>query len=83
MLLVPADQLSEDALLGLLEEYASRDGTDYGEKEVDLAVKVQQLRTQLTRGDIVIVFDDFTQSVNILPLDSYNSTLNALKQAEE
>lgn len=35
-MMVPWDQLSAEALRGLIEEFVTRDGTDYGEVEVPL-----------------------------------------------
>ena len=54
---VPPGQLSPEALEGLLEEFASRDGTDYGEREVSLEEKRETLATLLKRGELVILFD--------------------------
>jgi uncharacterized protein YheU (UPF0270 family) len=48
---VPLDRLPSDVLVALLEEFASRDGTDYGERECSLEQKVGELRTQLAAGD--------------------------------
>jgi uncharacterized protein YheU (UPF0270 family) len=39
-LLIPPDQVSPRALQGMIEEFVTRDGTDYGERETDLAEKV-------------------------------------------
>ena len=50
--MVPLERLQADILNALLEEYASRDGTDYGERESTLADKVEQLRKQLRNGDL-------------------------------
>jgi uncharacterized protein YheU (UPF0270 family) len=58
--------LSPDTLQGLLEEYATRDGTDYGEVEVALSERVAQAMRQLRSGDIVIVFDALSESVSLL-----------------
>ncbi len=46
--------MSPHALRGLIEEFASRDGTDYGAKEVDLQAKVVQIERQLRGGEIGI-----------------------------
>ena len=40
-MIVPYDQISEDALQGLIEEFITRDGTDYGFEEVPLSTKVE------------------------------------------
>jgi uncharacterized protein YheU (UPF0270 family) len=65
-MIIPYQQISPDALQGLIEEFITREGTDYGEEEISLAQKVGQVERQLTRGDIVIVFDSATESVSIL-----------------
>jgi uncharacterized protein YheU (UPF0270 family) len=66
--IVPFDQLSPEALEGLLEAYVSREGTDYGHTvPLTLSEKVGQVRRQLKEGTAVIVFDADDQSCNILP----------------
>ncbi|HSC69070.1 MAG TPA: YheU family protein [Cellvibrio sp.] len=66
-MIIPYEQLSSDALQGLIEEFITREGTDYGMEEVSLSSKVEQVRQQLKRRDVVIVFDGATESVSILP----------------
>jgi uncharacterized protein len=67
-IIVPFDQLSPEALEGLLEAYVSREGTDYGHTlPLTLSEKVGQVRRQLEEGTAVIVFDGEDQSCNILP----------------
>lgn len=65
-MIVPHQQISPDALQGLIEEYITRDGTDYGAQEFSLAQKVQQVQQQMERGDVVVVFDVATESVSLL-----------------
>ena len=54
---VPLEKLDETVLGSLLEEYASRDGTDYGAREVTLAEKVERLRQQLQSGELSLIYD--------------------------
>lgn len=65
-MIIPHAQLSADALNGLIEEFVSRDGTDYGIDEISLAEKTRQVLRQLDQGKIVIVFDAATESCNIV-----------------
>lgn len=65
-LLIPTEQLSGEALEGLLEAFIVREGTDYGELEWSFAEKVGQVRQQLQRGEIVIVFDLTTESCTLM-----------------
>ncbi len=66
-LIIAPEQLSSDALQGLIEEFITREGTDYGEVEWSLAQKVEQVRELLRRGDASIVFDLITESCTIVP----------------
>lgn len=65
-MIVPYQQLSPEALQGLIEAYIAREGTDYGELEYNLADKVAQVMGQLRSGEVVIAFDESSESVNIL-----------------
>ncbi len=65
-MIIPFEQISPDALQALVEEFITREGTDYGWEEVSLATKVEQVRQQLRRGEVVIVFDPSTESVSLL-----------------
>lgn len=66
---IPWRDLSQEALNGVLEEYASREGTDYGPQEYSLAQKVQHLRRQLERGEIDIDFDPDTETINLVTVN--------------
>jgi uncharacterized protein YheU (UPF0270 family) len=63
---IPYDQLNPEALHGVMEEFVTRDGTDYGEVEVSLDTKISQVLGQLKSGKAVIVFDQRTETCNIL-----------------
>lgn len=65
--IVPHRELSEEALQGLLEEFVSRDGTDSGYTKLSLQQRVHQVRRQLDRGEAVVVYNQTTQSANIVP----------------
>jgi len=52
----------------VLEEFALREGTDYGVREFSLEEKVAQLRKQLERNQIEIVFDEDSKSVTLRSL---------------
>ncbi|MDQ1268697.1 MAG: uncharacterized protein QG618_1, partial [Thermodesulfobacteriota bacterium] len=68
-LIIPWDQLSPEALQGVIEEFVTRDGTDYGEVEMPLGTKIAQVMAQLRSGKAVIVFDQETDSGTILRSD--------------
>ncbi len=64
-ILVPWDRLSERALRSVIEEFVTREGTEYGEHDVPLEDKVRQVRRQLERGEVVVLFDRKTETVNL------------------
>ncbi|WP_299178398.1 YheU family protein [uncultured Neptuniibacter sp.] len=66
-MIIPPDQLNPDTLSALIEEFVTRDGTDYGEEEVSLAEKVQEVRVMLASGQAVILFSESTGLCNIVP----------------
>lgn len=63
---VPLASLSDEALTRLLEEYVTREGTDYGMVEYSLGEKVTQLKTCIQRGEAKIIFDLDTNCANII-----------------
>ena len=73
---VPPQRLDADVLQALLQEYASRDGTDYCEREASLAEKVTQLRAQLDRGEIAILFATESETWDLLPREQADLLLN-------
>ncbi len=60
------ERLSGEALRGLIEEFVSRDGTDYGTHERSLDEKVAGVERQLDRGEVRIIFDRETERVNLV-----------------
>ena len=66
---IPWRSLSPEALKGVIEEFVSREGTEYGETEVSLEEKVQQVMWQLEKGDVMITFDDQQQTCSIVQLE--------------
>lgn len=64
--LVPLQRLETDVLQALLEDYATRDGTDYGERELTTQEKVERLRRQLSAGDLQILYDADSEEWDIV-----------------
>jgi len=73
-LVIPPEQLSADALQGVIEEFITRSGTDYGAVEIELAHKVNQVRAQLRSGAALIVFDPVAEACTIISRDEYRVT---------
>jgi uncharacterized protein YheU (UPF0270 family) len=64
---VPPSALSREALRALVEEFVTRDGTDYGAVERSLDAKVADVLHQLDRGEVRIVFDPESDTTTLLP----------------
>ena len=66
---IPINRLSLEALRGVIEEFISRGGTDYGEVEVPPETRFRQVRHRLEKGLAVLIFDDETETTNIFLAD--------------
>jgi uncharacterized protein YheU (UPF0270 family) len=70
-MIIPPEQLSQDALQGVLEEFIGREGTDYGEQELSLEEKVARLRPQVMRGEVLIMFDEFLETLTLIRREDF------------
>jgi len=66
---IPIDRLSMEALHGVIEEFITRDGTDYGEVESHKDTNFNAVKYKLEKGMAVLVFDDESETTNILLAD--------------
>lgn len=62
---IPHTALSPEALQNLLEEFVTREGTDYGLHAYSLDDKVKQVRRQIETGRAVILYDPHSSSCHI------------------
>lgn len=63
---IPLSQLNAETLQAVIEEFITREGTDYGHQEYSLEQKVSQVQRQLQSGQARLVFDPATESCTIL-----------------
>jgi len=66
---IPHSQVPEQTLLAIIEEFISREGTDYGHREYTLDEKVEKVKSQLLNGEIKLMFDSETSSCNLVKVD--------------
>lgn len=66
---IPPQQLQPEVLRSVLEEFITREGTDYGQREFTLEEKVSQLQLQLEQRKVVLVFDPESESCTLIPRD--------------
>ena len=48
--IIPVNKLSAKALIGVIEEFISRGGTDYGAVEASMEIKFKQVKDKLKMG---------------------------------
>ncbi|WP_062270515.1 YheU family protein [Endozoicomonas arenosclerae] len=65
-MIIPYQELEKETLNNLIADFVSRDGTDNG-FDRDQESRIQQVLGLLKAGEVAIVFDPETESVNILP----------------
>jgi uncharacterized protein YheU (UPF0270 family) len=63
---VPFDQISRDALRKMIQEFVTRDGSDWAEAGCALEDKIEQVLQQLRDKKVKVVFDLTSQTANIV-----------------
>jgi uncharacterized protein len=63
---VPTESLSAEAIDGLVEEFITREGTDYGQREFSLEEKRNTVLRQLQRGEVAVVFEFESESTTLV-----------------
>ena len=66
---IPLDTLSPAALLGVIDDFVLREGTEYGAAEVTLERKRAQVLEQLNSGRAQLLFDPATETCTIMLRD--------------
>lgn len=72
-MIIPWQELDPDTLNNLLEHFVLQEGTEYGEQDVSLADKVDDVRKQLQQGSALLVYSELHESVNIVPREALSS----------
>jgi hypothetical protein len=71
-MVIPYQRLAPETLIALIESFISREGTDYGVTELALQTKVEQIRNQIVAEKVVIVYDQESESINLLAREDLN-----------
>ncbi|VTR60078.1 Uncharacterised protein family (UPF0270) [Serratia fonticola] len=66
-MIIPWQEIEQETLNSLIESFVLREGTDYGEHERSLEQKVDDVRRQLKSGEVVLVWSELHETVNIMP----------------
>lgn len=70
-MIIPVEQINPDTLDSIIEAFILREGTDYGVQECSLEDKKLQVKAQLNTGEIVIVYSELHETINILPKQQF------------
>jgi len=65
-MIIPYNKLSEQALQALIEDFVTRDGTDYGLDELSLQEKVTRLFASLKKGEVLISYNEDTETCGLV-----------------
>jgi uncharacterized protein YheU (UPF0270 family) len=63
---IPANELSGDAVRAIIEEFITREGTEYGAQEYSLVDKTEHVKRQLEKGEIYIDYDVESQTCQLV-----------------
>jgi len=64
---VPYQDVNPETLRNMIEEFVSRDGSDWGDAGGTMEAKIDQVLRQFKAGKIKVVFDLASQTANIVP----------------
>ncbi|MGM3173339.1 YheU family protein [Dickeya lacustris] len=73
-MIIPWQELAAPTLQNLIEAFVLREGTDYGEHERSLEEKVAAVEQQLRQGEVVLVWSELHETVNIMPRNQLGRT---------
>lgn len=71
-MIIPWQDLAPETLDNLIESFVLCEGTDYGEHERSLEQKVNDVKRQLKSGDVVLVWSELHETVNIMPRNAFH-----------
>lgn len=64
---IPFARIDPETLQRMIEEFVTRDGADWAESGCALEDKVRQVLRQLRDGQVKVVYDQKTQTANLVP----------------
>ena len=67
---IPYTELSQEALLGIIDAFILREGTDYGHEEITIDQKRSRVLSMLQSGEAEIVFYQESDHIDIVLVKS-------------
>lgn len=80
---IPIDSLEAETLWRVVEEFVTREGTDYGAHDTALMQKVEQVIRQLKKGEAFLLFDPESESCHIVSRSQYQRLQKEKKASDE
>lgn len=68
-MIIPWQELEESTLINIIESFVLREGTDYGDIEKSLDEKVKDVREQLIQGNVLIVWSELHETIDLKPTE--------------
>lgn len=65
-MIIPYRELSAEALQALIEDFVTRDGTDYGLDEMSMQEKAAQALIFLKEGKLLITYNEETETCGLV-----------------
>ena len=72
-MIIPLEQLSNETLSAIIEDFILREGTEYGSEDISKQAKIAQVKKQLEQGSALLVYSELHESINILPSDQFKA----------
>lgn len=72
-MIIPPTKIDASILIAIAEEFITREGTDYGEYEHGLQEKVEQLMPHILKSEVLIVFDEESEAINLVRKEDYTT----------
>ena len=64
---IPYQQIAPETLRRMIQEFVTRDGVDWADSGCTLDDKVEQVLQQLHSNRVKVVFDQTSQTANLVP----------------
>lgn len=75
-MIIPYNELSEETLHALIEDFVTRDGTDYGQDEMSMQEKAAHLVALLKTGKLLISYNEESQSCGLVTKEELENKPN-------
>ena len=72
-MIISFKDLETETLYALVESFILREGTDYGDAEVSLTDKTEQIIGQIYSGKILIVYSELHETCDLVPSSQFQN----------